>query len=284
MKEGVLYVLEDDWIVSMTTTKIEVVLGMKCDEDMTIDWGDGFAELVGRNGLNTTYRHTYTEGVASHRIVLRGKNTALTELHCQGNNLTSLDVSKNIALISIVCHDNNLTSLDVSKNIELILISCANTNLTVLDVSKNTALTTFWCHKNNLAVLDVSKNTALIGLWCSENNLAVLDVSKNIALINLICNDNNLTSLDVSKNIELIAISCSNTNLTALDVSKNVVLSYLTCGVPLVSDPNEFMAMTNTLVDRTGIEAGDLYLLGEVGVEPIRDICATKNWNITVSL
>lgn len=284
VKEGVLYVLEDDWIVSMTTTKIEVVLGMKCDEDMTIDWGDGFAELVGENGLYTIYRHTYIEGVTPHRIVLRGKNTALTYFSCSKNNLTALDVSKNVALAHLSCHsNNNLTALDVSKNIALTELHCFNNNMTVLDVSKNIALIILSCFNNNLTELDVSRNVALRDLHCSHNNLTILDVSKNRALTSLQCYNNNLTVLDVSKNIALITFYCICNNLTVLDVSKNVALKYFYCyDNPFVSDPKEFMAMANTLVDRTGIEAGDIYFLEEVVAEPIRDICTTKNWNITV--
>ena len=42
--------------------------------------------------------------------------TALTELCCFGNNLTSLDISNNTALTSLQCQSNQLTSLDVSNN------------------------------------------------------------------------------------------------------------------------------------------------------------------------
>ena len=45
--------------------------------------------------------------------------TALTTLDCQGNQLTSLDVSANTALTSLECYSNQLTSLDVSANTAL---------------------------------------------------------------------------------------------------------------------------------------------------------------------
>ena len=66
--------------------------------------------------------------------------TALTELDCYYNQLTSLDVSKNTALTTLTCSDNDLTSLDVSKNTALTNLYCAGNQLTSLDVSKNTAL------------------------------------------------------------------------------------------------------------------------------------------------
>ena len=66
--------------------------------------------------------------------------TALTELRCFNNQLTSLDVSKNTALELLLCEDNQLTSLDFSKNTALKYLYCYNNELTSLDISKNTAL------------------------------------------------------------------------------------------------------------------------------------------------
>ena len=42
--------------------------------------------------------------------------TALTELYCSNNQLTSLDVRHNTALQWLYCYNNQLTSLDVSAN------------------------------------------------------------------------------------------------------------------------------------------------------------------------
>ena len=139
------------------------------------------------------------------------KNTALTYLRCNYNQLTSLDVSKNTALTKLYCSNNQLTSLDVSKNTALTKLYCDNNQLTSLDVSKNTALTGLNCGHNQLTALDVSKNTALTGLNCGYNQLTALDVSKNTALTDLDCDKNQLTSLDVS-----------NTNMDDLDCDDNI--------------------------------------------------------------
>ena len=157
--------------------------------------------------------------------------TALTELFCYGNQLTSLDLSKNTALTRLVCLENQLTSLDVSKNTALEYLDCSINQLTSLDVSKNTALTSLYCGLNELTSLDVSKNTALTELDCYENQLTSLDVSKNTALEYLKCSTNLLTSLDVSKNTALEYLDCSTNLLTSLDVSKNTALTSLYCGL-----------------------------------------------------
>ena len=139
--------------------------------------------------------------------------TALTQLECYRNQLTSLNVSKNTALKLLYCPDNQLTSLDVSKNTALEYLNCSINQLTSLDVSKNTALTDLFCGYNQLASLDVSKNTALTELGCYGNQLTSLDVSKNTALTKLECYDNQLTSLDVSKNTALTGLSCFNNQI-----------------------------------------------------------------------
>ena len=155
------------------------------------------------------------------------KCTALTNLNCCDNQLTSLDVSKNTALTTFDCYDNQLTSLDVSKCTALTSLRCYDNQLTSLDVSKCTALTTLYCWNNQLTSLDLSKNTALKELWCNNNQLTTLDVSKNTALETLSCPSNQLTSLDVSKNTALSYLQCNRNQLTSLDVSKNTALKAL---------------------------------------------------------
>ena len=173
------------------------------------------------------------------RLVITQKNihnlagiedfTALQELDCRLNQLTSLDVSKNKALEKLVCSDNQLTSLDISKNMDLTRLQCSYNQLTRLDISKNTHLGRLSCSDNQLTNLDVSKNTDLKELWCYRNQLTNLDVSKNAVLKELDCSSNQLTRLDVSKNTDLTRLECSFNRLTRLDISKItdlIILSY----------------------------------------------------------
>ena len=157
------------------------------------------------------------------------KNTALQVLDCGGNQLTALDVSKNLALKELYCGDNPLTSLDVSANTALTDLNCINTQRTSLDVSKNTALTSLLCGDNQLTSLDVSANTALTSLLCAKNQLTSLDVSKNTDLTDLDCRWNQLTWLDVSKNTALKDLDCRWNQLTSLDLSANPKLSFSHC-------------------------------------------------------
>ena len=156
--------------------------------------------------------------------------TELSNLYCEGNQLTSLDLSRNTALTSLYCSSNRLTALDLSQNTALTSLYCHKNCLTALNVSQSTALKYLNCGYNQLASLDVSNNTALIELSSRENQLTGLDVSNNTALTRLDCDFNQLTGLDVSRNTALTSLSCDGNQLTGLNVSRNTALTSLWCG------------------------------------------------------
>jgi len=126
--------------------------------------------------------------------------TALTELYCWSNQLTSLDVSNNLALTFLDCNYNQLTSLDVSQNYNLIELKCFNNQITSIDVSNCTALIQLNCHHNQITTLDVSNNPSLNYLLCDTNQLTNLDVRNG--------NNSNF----------LYFLSSGNPNLACIDV------------------------------------------------------------------
>ena len=145
--------------------------------------------------------------------------TALTELYCYHNNLTSIDVSQNTALEILQCNNNQLSSLDVSQNPLLETLTCSDNQLTNLDVIQNTALELLQFQYNQLTSLDVSQNTALTCLNFHYNQITSLDVIQNTALVLLDCTGNQLTSLDVSQNTDLWYLDCGWNHLTCLNVA-----------------------------------------------------------------
>ncbi len=157
------------------------------------------------------------------------KNTALTKLHCSSNQLTELDISKNTALTHLECNENQLTELDVTQNTALKMLQCDDNQLTQLDVTNNTALDTLFCSGNQLTQLDTSNNTVLDWLLCYDNQLTQLDISKNTAMTHLECSSNQLSQLDVTKNTILERLYFNDNRLTQLDVTNNPVLSDLGC-------------------------------------------------------
>ena len=159
------------------------------------------------------------------------KNTALTILNCNGNGITSLDLHNCTALKTLECDDNELKSLDLHEFTALEKLVCSRNKLTVLDLSNNTALTTLDCYANYLSALDLSNNTALITLKCtSYGQLSSLDLSRNTALTELYCNNTGtLKTLNVSGCTKLMKLDCANCSLQQLDVSGCVSLTDLWC-------------------------------------------------------
>ena len=92
--------------------------------------------------------------------------SALNELYCNDNQLTTLDVSKNTALTILYCHRNKLAFLDISNNANLEDLSCGNNQLTSIDLRNNKLLYALSCQKNKLTSLDVSMITSLDFLSC----------------------------------------------------------------------------------------------------------------------
>ena len=97
------------------------------------------------------------------------------------------------------CNENQLTCLNVSKNTALKLLDCSWNQLTSLDMSKNTALETLYCNDNKLTSLDVSKNTALDLLYCSNNKLTNLNISGCARLRIIACDSNYIKGKAMTK-------------------------------------------------------------------------------------
>ena len=136
------------------------VLGLTCGED-------GY--LTPPEIARETSQYIYNKGIAN----LKGIEyfTALHELKCYGNQLTTLDLSNNKALKELLCQANKLTALDLSKNTALIYLHCNDNQLTTLDLSKNTALIELYCFNNQLTSLKLNSNMEVEKVYCYGNKL-----------------------------------------------------------------------------------------------------------------
>lgn len=155
--------------------------------------------------------------------------TALRELYCSCNQLTTLDVSGCTALQWLGCGYNQLTSLNLSGCTKLYQFSCDGNQLTSLDVSDCTALNYLSCPGNKLTSLDVTDCIKLETLWCQYNQLTSLDASGCTALKQLGCSYNQLTSLDASGCTKLFGLWCDNNQLISLNLSGCTSLICLMC-------------------------------------------------------
>ncbi|WP_225035033.1 T9SS type A sorting domain-containing protein [Winogradskyella sp. SM1960] len=108
------------------------------------------SEAIAYTGTISLYNHSISDLTGIESFV------NLTNLACQNNLLTSVDLSQNTALTVLNLADNLLTSLDLSQNTALTGFTCANNSITNLDLSSNIALNTITVHSNALVYLNVA--------------------------------------------------------------------------------------------------------------------------------
>ncbi|MBO4334400.1 MAG: hypothetical protein J5846_01005 [Desulfovibrio sp.] len=173
------------------------------------------------------FQNWLKENVAGGKSVLSKKQiAALEEMDISYSEISNLKGLEHFtALKELTCWSNNLSTIDVSKNPTLEILRCNGNELSALDLSKNKALKVLACDQNKLKTLDLSGLPDLRALACRYNELTALDLSHNAALTELDCWGNELTSLDLSKNLDLTKLNCLENPIKTLDLSKNINLS-----------------------------------------------------------
>ena len=96
---------------------------------------------------------------------------AITDLRCQVNQISSVDLTKNTALEFLIIASNNLTSLDLSKNLALGALVCSSNKISTIDVSEHSRLVTLICHHNELTSLNIKNgnNANYIAFEANDN-------------------------------------------------------------------------------------------------------------------
>lgn len=153
--------------------------------------------------------------------------TSVNLLYCNGNLLTSIDLSSNSALTTLYCNDNQLSTLALSDNPLLSNLHCDNNLLTSLDVTTNPNLQYLHCYENQISTLDISQNSALEELVTGDNNLTSIDVTSNTSLELIDIDQNQISNIDLSQNSALQDFYARNNLLTTLDFSNNTLLDWI---------------------------------------------------------
>ena len=148
-------------------------------------------------------------------------------LICPNNNMTSLDASHS-ALIDLDCSSNALTTLNVTNDKFLVWLNCTQNKLTTLDVSTNKTLRVLICSENNISTLNIAQGNELHYLFCSYNKLNELNVS-NMDLRELSCVGNEMTKLNVTNNPNLKSIYCHRNNISQINIANTPKLIKLYC-------------------------------------------------------
>lgn len=147
--------------------------------------------------------------------------TALEELLCMENNLTSLDMSGNPNLFYLNCGYNAITTINLSGNPLLSTLYIKHNALTSLNVSGNPSLSNLTCSENQLTSLNVSNNNNLTVLDCNTNQIAELTLGNSPSIFLFLCYGNQIANLNMSGLTGLQIFDCKNNQLQTLDVSDN---------------------------------------------------------------
>ena len=100
-------------IMTVAATANSVRISLAGSETAVVNWRDGNKQTITLTGSRQEIEHSYSSSPNSRTITITGTN--ITELDCNENQLTALDVSKNTALTTLWCGNNQLTVLDVSQ-------------------------------------------------------------------------------------------------------------------------------------------------------------------------
>lgn len=193
--------------------------------------------------------------------------TAVSFIMCNGNQLTSLDLSKNTALTSLTCDHNQLTSLKLPNNTVLYDLNCNYNQLSSLDVSMITGLRTLSCRNNKLTTLDLSKNEVLTTLDCYNNQISETGMGKLVtSLRTVIGNAGNFRAVDLTaEDANVITVAQvneakeKNWNVSAWDGTTYVAYDGYAPGLP-IDETNFPDATFRTWVKANCQTDGDDYL------------------------
>ena len=88
--------------------------------------------------------------------------TRLEELYCNGNRISTLDVSGLTKLTTLSCTQNQISTLNVSGLTQLEYLWCSNNQISTLDVSNNAKLGALSCDPNdNLTEIWLTKGQTI---------------------------------------------------------------------------------------------------------------------------
>lgn len=116
------------------------------DDSVAID-ETNFPDPIFRQYVKENF-DSNNDGILQNNEILR-----VNTISVSSKDITDLTgIEHFIELTELYCDTNQLTSLDVSNNTKLESLMCDNNQLTSLDISNNTALTIYFCDKNKYTV------------------------------------------------------------------------------------------------------------------------------------
>lgn len=149
---------------------------------------------------NNRLRCLIINGCNARKLILPESPEWLTDIHCWGNRIDSLDFTRLPRLKLFWGGGNHISKADFSKCPDLERLACSDFDLynQGLDLSNNPNLVCLECTNCGLKSLDFSHNPNLDELRAGSNLFKEIDLSKNLKITHLSLGGSSLTSLDIS--------------------------------------------------------------------------------------
>ena len=162
------------------------------------------------------------------------------EIHVESMNIASLKgIEYFPSLIVLHCSGNKLTGLDLSRNTNMFYVDCSWNRISKLQLTNNPLLETLYCSGNRLTSLEFPSSPNLKTLTCIRNQIVKINLSSCPNLEALQCWDNpSLTELNLTYNTKLKELNCAKCSLSFLDLSSSPALTYLDCSLNPIAELN----------------------------------------------
>ena len=123
---------------------------------------DNFEAYLEANGMG--------DGISNNDSVTTANISAVTSLFISNQNIADVTgIEDFTSLVRLHCNDNQISSLNISQNPLITYLRCNGNQITNLDISMLDSLNFLWCANNSLSSLDVSQNPLLESLKCYNN-------------------------------------------------------------------------------------------------------------------
>ena len=163
-------------------------------DEITNDFDPLFRQLLYNDGYIKTTKHITKKDVSS-----------IFKLELSNKKLNSLNgIEHFISLTELYCDNNSLTELDLSRNINLDIVKARNNKLTKINVSHCSKMTELYLAENHLTTVEIGDLKSLLTLDLSRNPISSLDIPAGLKISRLLLRSAELSSLDLSNLKSLI--------------------------------------------------------------------------------
>lgn len=179
-------------------------------DEITNDFDPSFRQLLYNDGYIKTPKYITKKDVSS-----------IFKLELSNKKLNSLNgIEHFISLTELYCDNNNLTELDLSRNINLDIVKAKNNKLTKINVSHCSKMTELYLAENQLTTVEIGDLKSLLTLDLSRNPISSLDIPAGLKISRLLLRSAELSSLNLSNLKSLIFLYIIDSkNLERLDLS-----------------------------------------------------------------